>query len=435
METGLSAACQKFHTSVKDGGLRRCKRIANANSKQVESDEAPWGELDDSVTERVLSKLPVADFFRFRSVCKGWNSLAESPSFLIACSEVADRQPWFYMLEAKSPAGVVYDMQVNRWRHINLLPPANRSGEHSFPVAASGGLMCFRASTGQLIVCNLISESARILPILKMDHPVLAIAMHTTGSSYKLLVTYGKQPHFGIQVFSSVENCWTDVPVTKTLVLTKEGQPPRVGGEDEEPEPNPYMLQRRGVMERRRGVVRRTGIIHRNPAKELSGVATVCRIGHEMIHFLDINGRVVACDTRQGIMSTYPHILPPDIEYSVDLVECGGRVLLVVLLEMMESASLRVWEFNSDEIEWRQLMAMPPAMSQSFYGKKADINCVGYGHLIMICISSHRVHRVVMCNLIKGTWEELPKYLDPANLRVKKFISAYCFQPRIEASV
>lgn len=87
-------------------------------------------------------------------------------------------------------------------------------------------------------------------------------------------------------------------------------------------------------------------IIHRNPTKSLSGVITVYRNGHQVIHFLNLNGRVVAFNIHDGTMCMYPHILPPQVEYSVDLVECGGRVLLVVLVEMMESASLQVWEFD-----------------------------------------------------------------------------------------
>ncbi|XP_058103767.1 F-box only protein 13-like [Magnolia sinica] len=411
-----------------DGNPRRKKKKANENSKQMELVEPPWGELEDGVIEMVLMRLPVADFFRFRSVCKGWSSLIQSPNFLAACCEIT-RQPWFYMLESKTPAGVVYDTEANRWRHINLPAPAKGSGKRKIPVAASGGLMCFRSSTGELTVSNPLTGSSHLLPTLKTDRAVLAIAMLVSGSSYKIIVAFGRAPSFNIKVFSSTENCWKEMPLTMMFEFGTKGTSQEGDGAG-----NHNMFHGRGLLERRRDRLRR-GIIHRNQSRELSGLMTVCSSGHEIIHFLNVHGRVVACNIHLGTICIYPQLLPPEIEYSVDLVECGGRVLLVVLLEMMESASLRVWEFDSDEEEWMQIMAMPPAMSKIYYGKKADINCVGYGDLIMVCISSLCFHRVVMCNIAEGTWVELPRCYKPRTRTMKRFVSAYAFEPRIESCV
>ncbi|RWR73071.1 F-box only protein 13 [Cinnamomum micranthum f. kanehirae] len=186
------------------------------------------------------------------------------------------------------------------------------------------------------------------------------------------------------------------------------------------------LLLKRGVLQRNE-FIQGGGIIHRNPAKALSGITIVNHHGHQVIYFLNLNGRMVAFNINEGTMCMCPRILPSEMEYSVDLVECGGRVLLVVLVEMMESASLRVWEFDWGEGEWKQLMAMPPAMSNVYYGKMVDINCVGYNDLIMMCISSRRFHKVVLCNISERTWMELPKCYELGTRTLKKFVSAYCF--------
>ncbi|KAL6001795.1 hypothetical protein ACLOJK_041773 [Asimina triloba] len=434
MDSEFPDACQSYNATENegnDGVVRRRKKRGDDNIEGMKAVEPPpWGELDDGIIETVLMRLPVADFFRLRSVCKGWSSLIHTPSFLNACTDIP-RQPWFYMLESKAYAGVVYDTEANRWRHVNLPPPTKGSGKRKIPVAASGGLVCFRSSSGELIVSNPLTGSSRLLPALKTDRALVAIAMLTEGTSYKILVAHGRAPPFGVKVFASAENCWQETALRETCELGKEmwsKEGDDVGGN------RMLVRNRRGVLGRRRELLRR-GIIHRDQSRELLGLTTVCESGNEIIHFLNVHGRVVSCNIHLGVTCMYPQLLPPEIEYSVDLVECGGRVLMVVLLEMMESASLRIWEFDGEEDEWRQIMAMPPAMSKVFYGKKADINCVGHGDLIMVCVSSLCFHRVVMCNIAEATWVELPRCCKPHTRTINRFVSAYSFQPRIEACV
>ncbi|KAH0969707.1 hypothetical protein GBA52_028303 [Prunus armeniaca] len=56
-------------------------------------------ELNEDLLERVLSRLPTSAFFRLTSVCKRWKSVASSPSFKLACSQIASRDPWFFMVD------------------------------------------------------------------------------------------------------------------------------------------------------------------------------------------------------------------------------------------------------------------------------------------------------------------------------------------------
>ncbi|XXG66719.1 hypothetical protein AAC387_Pa06g0240 [Persea americana] len=421
-------------TKEEDESSRERRTSAKKYQKQsiIPNDKKVQGsELGNDVIEEILARLPVANFFRLRSVCKGWNLLVWSPGFLERCRKVP-RKPWFYMLGAKSPAGVVYDTEALVWRHINLPVPTRISGigttMHQIPVAASNGLMCFRTSNSQLTVCNLLTGLTRPLQALNKDVHVLAVAMRVVGTFYQVIIACGRAPRFYIKVFSSTGNSWKEMPITGAYEFATnqmaEENDSRAG----------RLLLKRGVLQRNE-FLQGGGIIHRNPAKALSGVTAVNHHSHQVIYFLNLNGQMIAFNVHEGTMCMCPSILPSEMEYSVDLVECVGRVLLVVLVEMMESASLRVWEFDWGEGEWKQLMAMPPAMSNVYYGKKVDINCVGYEDLIMMCISSRRFHQVVMCNISEGTWMELPKCYAPGTRTLKKFASAYCSEPRIEAHV
>ncbi|XP_031483957.1 F-box only protein 13-like [Nymphaea colorata] len=407
-------------TTICEGSGPRKRKKKSKDKHQLEhvcepNDEAQWGDLDDGVLELVLARLPVSDFFRFRSVCKGWSSLIRSPSFLTACSEVSLRGPWFYMLDSKSDSGVIYDMDVGRWRHISFLSTLTGPGK-LIPVAAAGGLICFRSPNGDLSVCNPLTGSCRELPPLNSVYPIHAIAMHASKSSYRIVVIFGEILKFGVKVYTSSEKQWVELPVSGSIedaaskLFEKQTSVPYDDGA--------YIMAGPSLND-----------IRLSMTKEFSAV------GGEVIHFLNGNGRVVACDTRKGTMYSFPAILPPDFEYSVDIVECRGRVLLVVLLEMMETATIRVWEFQQAEMEWVQVLAMPPAMSNTYYGKKADINCVGYGDFIMVCISSRRFHRVVLCNVTNNLWAELPRCYVPGSRKIKRFVSCFCFEPRIEARV
>ena len=151
------------------------------------------------------------------------------------------------------------------------------------------------------------------------------------------------------------------------------------------------------------------------------------------MHLLSSSGTIVACNLTNKCFFEYPRLLPVYHEYSIDLVECGGDVYVVLLMEFLESASLRVWRFDEKDQSWHQIAAMPPAMSHGFYGKRVDINCAGAGQQILVCLNSAEVCSYFLCHLMVNEWIEVPKY--HINGDAKDFICAFTFEPRIEASV
>ncbi|GAV69649.1 F-box-like domain-containing protein [Cephalotus follicularis] len=382
--------------------------------------------INEDILEGVLSWLPAATFFRVSSVCKRWKSVAASASFKLACSRIRSRDPWFFMVDHHINKSIVFDSAERSWKKLNYPPLLQQTSNcDSMPVAASGGLVCFRNESGNFIVCNPVTRSSRELPSLEPapeNQWLHAIAMNTCSKyhcSYSLVLVFGELPKLSFKVYNSSADCWEeDVALTKAKKVDDSVE------YDSNEDDAVYFLSKAG------NVVATN--MQRSPSKQYSSVITE-KDGEEIVYFLSSSGTVVACNLTRKCFSEYPRLLPAFSEYSIDVVECRGEMLVVVLSEFFESASLRVWRFVEDNRSWHQVAAMPPAMSHGLYGKKVDINCVGAGNQIFICLNSPEIFSYVLCDLVANEWVELPKcYM---NGKVVEFMSAFSFEPRIEASV
>lgn len=234
--------------------------------------------------------------------------------------------------------------------------------------------------------------------------------------SYRIILVSGELSDLNFRVFDSGKNRWEDEGTLRRAC----GNPPVADVSD-----TVYFLSKAGE------VVATN--MERSPSKRYSSVLTVEGEGEEVVHFLSRSGTVVACNLARGTYEERPRVLPVFLEHSIDLVECNGEVLAVVMSEILETASARVWKYSEGGRSWEQVAAMPPAMSHEFYRKKADINCVGCGGSMLMCVSSSELSSCVMCDLVADVWAELPKCL--VNGRAKEFMSAFSFEPRVEASL
>ncbi|KAG0447610.1 hypothetical protein HPP92_028258 [Vanilla planifolia] len=381
----------------------------------------PFDELSQDLLERVLSWLPVSSFLRLRSVCRRWNSVASSASFLIACSRIPHRNPWFLMVDHELNHSVVYDASEGNWK--NLLHPSVVNQSHQpgrIAVAASGGLVCFRDASAGYTICNLVTGAGRHLPAAPTAHPLRAIAMFSSlhKDSYKVAILSGESSHLCFRIFNSENNHWED----EVSLSRKAGNSPDTdtvsGGEAV------YFLSKSGEL--------LATNMQRNPSKEFSSVVTA-EDGEETVYFLGHSGTVISCNLTRSVFHEYPRLLPIFSEYSIDVVVCKGEMMVVVLSEFLETASLRVWRFSKGRGVWEQVAAMPPAMSHEFYGKRADINCAGCADVIFVCLSCSGYSNYVMLNVVKDEWIELPKPLVKG--KPMEFVSALCFEPRLETSV
>ncbi|PON73147.1 F-box domain containing protein [Parasponia andersonii] len=381
-------------------------------------------ELNQDVLERVLSRLPTSSFFRLTSVCKRWKSVAASESFKLACSAIPSRDPWFFMVDPHLNRMVVFDSAERSWKRLNQPPLLQKVSNHnSMPVAASGGLICFRNFSDDLIVCNPLTGSCSQVPSLdptSQNQPLHAIVMKASSSSlnqsHKLTLVFGELPKLSFRIYNSLTNSWEEEIELRRVkdessVETEANQDSAV-----------YFLSKAG------NVVATN--MQRSPCKQYSSVITN-QNGEDIVYFLSSTGKVVACNLSRKSFSEYPRLLPVFCEYSIDVVECRGRMLVVLLSEFFESVSLRVWWYDDIARAWRQVAAMPPAMSQEWYGKKVDVNCVGAGDKILICLNSAELFSYVVCDLVANEWVELPKCC--VDGKAVEFMSAFSFEPRIEA--
>jgi hypothetical protein len=381
-------------------------------------------DLNQDVLERLLSWLPTSTFFRLNSVCKRWKSVAASAGFKLACSHVPSRDPWFFMVNPHLNQSIIFDSADRSWKKLHHPPLLKKHSNHnSMPVATSGGLVCFRNVTGNFIICNLVTGSCRELPPLdptRLNQTLHAIVMNTSSeypSSYKLMLVSGELPKLSCIVYNSSVGCWEEeIALSRKVEDSLEF--------DSNDDNAVYFLNKAG------NVVATN--MQRSPSKQYSSVITN-NDGEETVYFLSSSGKVVVCNLTQKRFFEYPGLLPVYSEYSIDMVECGGEMLVVLLSEFLESASLRVWRYDEEIRSWQQIAAMPPAMSHEWFGRKVDINCVGAGHRILICSNSGELFSYVLCDLVTNEWVELPKCC--MNGEAVEFMSAFSFEPRIEASV
>ncbi|CAF2132797.1 F-box only protein 13 isoform X2 [Brassica rapa] len=391
----------------------------SAGKRKSRDEAVTLSDLNDDVLERVLSHLPTSSYFRMTSVCKRWKSTQTSTTFKLACSRVPSRDPWFFMIakdSTSSSSSFVYDSTENSWKNLNRSLLLRHRRDFT-PVASSGGLLCFRSSvSGDFLLRNPLTGSSIDLPWQDDNKPLQAVAMTT---SYKLVTISGEVPNLCFRFYESSSCSWSKEFELVIKNNTKDG-------DDTE---TVYFLSKSG------NVVVASNTLLRTPSKQYSSVITV-KDNVETVYFLTSHGTIIACDLAKRSFTHLPKLLPPFLEYSIDLVECNGTMFVVLLSEFYESASLRIWKL--EDMNWVHVGMLPPAMSHELYGRKGDINCVGGagGNKILVCFNADLPEvccRYFVYDLVGEEWSELPRCFKDGE--AVEFVSALSFQPRIEATV
>ncbi|XP_047062495.1 F-box only protein 13-like [Lolium rigidum] len=407
-----------------------------SKKRKHEQSTPELGHLHEDMLERVLARLPPASFFRLRGVCRRWRDAAGSPAFLAACASVPARDPWFLMLserqdERRPP--IAFDAAERTWARCRGAP-----GPGPVPVAAAGGLVLYRAAdTGALTVANPLTGASRALP---PPPPATLQAVAMYGSPYRVVLILGKLTDLSMSTFDPSTNTWSfPVPLSRkpdpnASPATTDAPTPRGNNNEDDDEDadadddgTVFFLTKSGT------VISST--TERSPSREHSSAVTCGPNGSNPVaYFLSGSGAVVSCDLASRLFSELPRVLPVPSEHSIDVAACGGRAYAVVLTEYLDTASLRVWEFL--EGAWAQAAAMPPAMSHGFFGAKADVNCVGHGRRIMVCVSSSgEANGSFLCDVANNRWEELPRCADGGDGAAADFVASFSFEPRMEVAV
>lgn len=176
----------KTKTSRKKGGtsVDSCLQVTAVRALKPPEDGAMdanlWSNLPDFLVENILPRLPLASLFKFRAVCKAWNSLIQEQKFLATCYRKSTETSWFFLSAGENCSqGVTFDPSASKWYRIPMLF-AGLLGHSSFTLcAAHGGLACFISKFDArgwmtLALCNPLLNTWRALP--PMVEIVLLIA-------------------------------------------------------------------------------------------------------------------------------------------------------------------------------------------------------------------------------------------------------------------
>ncbi|XP_019059521.1 PREDICTED: F-box only protein 6-like isoform X2 [Tarenaya hassleriana] len=342
----------------------RGKSYAEETNSNESMDREIWQEFPEDLFEDVLVRLPIATFFRFRSVCQKWNSLIESESFSGRFTDVPQIFPWFYTISHENVnSGAVYNPSLEKWHHLIISALPERT--IVLPVASAGGLVCFLdIGHRNFYISNPLTKSFRELPARSFKvWSRVAVGMildgKPTSQGYKLMWV-GCEGDY--EIYDSTRHAWTkrgSVPscIKLPVLLNFKSRPVAIGT-------TLYFM-----------------------LTEPEGI-----LSYEMA-----TGK-----WKQLIIPT-----PMDLTDHT-LAECGGRLMLVGLIKKNAATCVCVWELQKMTHLWKEVDRMPNVWCLEFYGKHVKMNCLGNkGCLIMLSLRSRQMNRLVTYDVSNGEWAKV----------------------------
>ncbi|WCJ38780.1 Galactose oxidase/kelch repeat superfamily protein [Euphorbia peplus] len=351
-------------------------------------DEEIWKEFPEDLFEAVIARLPIATFFRLRTVCQRWNSLLNSESFSQHCAEVPQANPWFYTITHEDiNSGAMYDPSLKKWHHPAISLPSKRI---VLPVASAGGLVCF-IDIGHVnfYVCNPLTQSFKELPARSVKvWSRIAVGMtldrNATNGAYKILWVCSDGE---FEVYESVKNSWT-----------------RPGSM-----PSHIMLP--------------LSLNFRSQAVSIGDTVYFMRSDPEGI---------VSYNMVTGVWKQY--IIPAPLHLSDHtLAECSGRIMLVGLLTKNAATCVCIWELQKMTLLWKEVDRMPNIWCLEFYGKHVRMTCLGNKGLLMLSLRSRQMNRLVTYNVKSREWLKVPGCLVPHGRKRQWIACGAAFHPCLTA--
>ncbi|OAY75648.1 F-box only protein 6 [Ananas comosus] len=364
-ETDESAPCKRHR--IEKGGE---KAIVSASPETME--QKIWKELPEELLEAVIARLPIATFFRFRSVCKKWNSLLTSTSFAKSYSEVPRSYPWLitvtYNMESR---GAMYDPSLRKWHYPSI--PFLPISYVICPVASAGGLICFADMRQKCFyICNPLTGSFRKLPPGPVPvQPQLAVGMTLNGTTstggYKVLcVAYNRD--YG--VFDSLNNSWTwlgAVPPSIKLPIAMS-----------------FMSQ----------------------AISIGGAIYFMRAEADGILSYHVNN---------GSWKQFIIPLPQNLKDHA-LAEFEGRLMLVGLLSKKAATCVCLWELQKMTLLWKEVDRMPNVWCLQLFGKHVRMACLGNRGILFLSLKlwwtdrlgTFNISSLVTYDMSSKEWQKVP---------------------------
>ncbi|KAL9369786.1 hypothetical protein Peur_040985 [Populus x canadensis] len=367
----------------------RGKSLGTTSSTEVMQQEI-WKEFPEDLFEAVIARLPITTFFRFRSVCRKWNSFLDSQSFSQHCAQVPQSNPWFYTIAHENVnSGAMYDPSLKKWHHptISYLPTKTIV----LPVASAGGLVCFLdIGHRNFYVCNPLTQSFKELPprsVKVWSRVAVGMTLNSNAASggYKILWVCCDGEH---EVYDSLKNSWTrpgSMPSCIKLPLS---------------------------------------LNFRSQAVSLGGTLYFMRSDPEGI----VSYNMVTGVWKQSIIPA-PHHLSDRT-----LAQCEGRIILVGLLTKNAATCVCIWELQKMTLLWKEVDRMPNIWCLDFYGKHVRMTCLGNSGLLMLSLRSRQMNRLVTYNLVSREWLKVPGCLVPRGRKRQWIACGTAFNPCLTAT-
>ncbi|KAJ6813115.1 F-box only protein 6-like [Iris pallida] len=370
-------------TKKSRGEKHNLKLGASSSAELME--QQIWKDFPEDLFEAVIARLPVAAFFRFRSVSKRWNSLLTSSSFSQHCDEVPHLQPWFYTITHENiKSGAMYDPSSRKWHHPSI--PFLPSKMIILPVASASGLICFLdIGNRNFYVCNPLTNSLKELPprsVQIWSRVVVGMVLNgnTMTSGYKIVWLGCNGDH---EIYDSVLNSWTRPGTLPSGIRL------------------PLYLNFR------------------------SQTVSICNTVYFMRAEPD---GILSYNVTTGIWKQF--IIPSPMHLTDHtLAECRGRIMLVGLLSKNAVTCVCVWELQRMTLLWKEVDRMPNVWCLEFYGKHVQMTCLGNRGLLMLSLRSRRMNRLVTYDITKREWQKVPDCLLPLGRRRQWIACGTAFYP------
>lgn len=390
MTAGKSASFSTMdlvkHPSTKKCRRDRSKEKSSKRSSVTEAmEEQIWKDFPEDLFEAVIARLPIATFFRFRSVCRRWNSLLASESFSQHCAQVPQANPWFYTITHEhANSGAMYDPSVKKWYHLTISTLPTKL--IVLPMASAGGLVCFLdIGHRNFYVCNPLTQSFKELPARSVKvWSRIGVGMTVNGNSYKILwVTCDGE----YEIYDSVGKSWS-----------RQGNMPA-------------------------GIKLPLSLNFRSQAVSIDN----------KVYFMhsDPEG-IVSYDMETGVWTQY--MIPAPLHLTDHaLAECGGQIMLVGLLSKNAATCVCIWELQKMTLLWKEVDRMPNEWCLDFYGKHVRMTCLGNKGLLMLSLRSRQMNRLVTYNIASREWLKVPACVVPHGRKRQWIAYGTAFHPCLAA--
>ncbi|XP_045814273.1 F-box only protein 6 isoform X2 [Trifolium pratense] len=366
----------------------RGKSLGRSCSSEVMEQEI-WKDFPEDLFEAVIARLPIAAFFRFRSVCRQWDSLLASQSFSQHCAQVPQENPWFYTITHENVnSGAMYDPSLKKWHHPSISPLPTKL--IVLPVASAGGLVCFLdIGHRNFYVCNPLTQSFKELPARSVKvWSRVAVGMtvngNSAGSGYKILWV-GCNGEY--EVYDSVKNSWNrpgNIPGSVKLPLS---------------------------------------LNFRSQAVAIDSTLYFMRSDPE---------GVVSYDVATRVWTQY--IIPAPLHLTDHtLAEYDGQIMLVGLLTKNAATCVCIWELQKMTLLWKEVDRMPNIWCLDFYGKHVRMTCLGNKGLLMLSLRSKQMNRLVTYNIARKEWLKVPGCVVPHGKKRQWIACGTAFYPCLTA--